>query len=77
MQTKQETKNIVKMSLSKLKKDTTKKLETKSSLDANTIVIVKAFYKTTGEEFTSEMTLSKWYGLKKSKDYFYKALEKR
>ena len=53
-----------------------KKVKIDSPLDANTIVIVKAYFKTTGEEFTSEMTLSKWYGLKKSKDYFYKALEK-
>ena len=54
-----------------------KKVKIDSPLDANTIVIVKAYFKTTGEEFTSEMTLSKWYGLIKSKDYFYKALEKR
>jgi len=46
-----------------------------SLLDANTILTVKAYHKETGEEFSSEMTLAKWYGLKKSKDYFYKALQ--
>ena len=53
-----------------------KKVKIDSVLDANTIVIVKAYYKETGEEFITEMSLSKWYGLKKSKDYFYKCLQK-
>ena len=64
------------MNLSKSKKDTTKKLETKSLLDANTIVVVKAYHKTTGEEFINEMTLAKWYGLKKSKEYYYRCVQK-
>lgn len=53
------------MSLSKLKKSISKSANSNNDLDANTIVIVKAYFKETGEELVTEMTLAKWYGLKK------------
>ena len=53
-----------------------KKVKIDSPLDANTIVIVKAYFKETGQELVTEMTLAKWYALEKSNKYDYKCLQK-
>ena len=45
-------------------------------LDLQTPVIVKAYHKITSKEIVKEMTIEQWYSLKKSKDYFYKCLQK-
>jgi len=45
-------------------------------LDPQTPVIVKAYHKISGREIIKEMTIAEWYCLKKSKDYFYKCLQK-
>lgn len=47
----------------------------KFDLDPQTILTIKAFHKRSGKEIIKEMTVKEWYGLKKSKDYFYKALQ--
>lgn len=60
----------------KSKKSISKSAKINKDLDANTIVIVKAYFKETGEELVKEMTLAKWQGLKKSSNYDYKCLQK-